>query len=219
VTRRITIIQGRPDAVGGHLCHALADAYAGGAEQAGHVVRRLEVARLDFPLLRTRAEFETGVPPADIRIAQAAILRAEQLVLVYPLCLGTMPALLKGFLEQTFRPDFAFGSGAQGLGSGRLKGRSARIVVTMGMPAFVYRWYFGGHSLKSLKRNVLGFCGIRPIRTSLFGIETANEARRRRWLMAMRGHGQSGRRRQSRLPAIPVPAKTHSATIRHIQLT
>ncbi len=191
MTRRITIIQGHPDPAGGHLCHALADAYAAGADEAGHAVRRIEVARLDFPLLRTQAEFETGAPPGDLRPAQEAIGWAEQLVIVYPLWLGTMPALLKGFLEQALRPGFAFELKPKGLWVKRLKGRSARIVVTMGMPAFFYRWYFGAHSLKSLERNILGFCGIRPIRASLFGrVETVADGRRQRWLATMRRHGR-----------------------------
>lgn len=77
-----------------------------------------------------------------------------------------MPALLKAFLEQVLRPDFEFGKGAQTrLPARLLKGKSARVVVTLGMPALVYRWYFGAHSLKSLQRNVLGLCGIRPVRT------------------------------------------------------
>jgi putative NADPH-quinone reductase len=194
MARRITIIQGHPDPAGGHLCHALADAYAAGADEAGHAVRRIEVARLDFPLLRSQAEFETGAPSADIRAAQEAIGWGEQLVLVYPLWLGTMPALLKGFLEQTFRPGFAFETRPKDLRAKRLKGRSARIAVTMGMPAFFYRWYFGAHSLKSLERNILGFCGIRPIRASLFGmVEAAADARRQRWLATMRAHGRQAR--------------------------
>jgi putative NADPH-quinone reductase len=193
MARRITIIQGHPDPAGGHLCHALADAYAAGADEAGHAVRRVEVAGLDFPLLRTQAEFETAAPPADIRAAQEAIAWAEQLVIAYPLWLGTMPALLKGFLEQVFRPGFVFETEPKRLWTKRLKGRSARIVVTMGMPAFFYRWYFGAHSLKSLERNVLGFCGIRPIRESLFGmVEAASDARRRRWLATMRSYGRKG---------------------------
>jgi Flavodoxin-like fold len=64
-----------------------------------------------------------------------------------------MPTLLKGFLEQALRPGFAFKTGNQGWGS-LLKGRSARIVVTMGMPAFIYRWYFGAHGLKRLERSI-----------------------------------------------------------------
>ena len=52
--QRILLIQGHPDAVTSHLGHALADAYAHGAESVGHVVRRAEVAKLDFPLLRSQ---------------------------------------------------------------------------------------------------------------------------------------------------------------------
>jgi len=115
-------------------------------------------------------------------------------VIVYPLWLGTMPALLKGFLEQALRPGFAFDPRSRSLWARPLKGRSARIVVTMGMPALVYRWYFGAHSLKSLERNILGFCGIRPIRESLFGmVDAAGEARRGRWLERLRAYGQRAR--------------------------
>jgi putative NADPH-quinone reductase len=120
MARRISIIQGHPDPSGGRLCHALADAYAGGAEEAGHEVRRVEVARLEFPLLRTQAEFEAGAAPPEIQIAQEAIRWAEHLVIVYPLWLGTMPALLKGFLEQAFRPGFAFDTKPKGLWNRRL---------------------------------------------------------------------------------------------------
>lgn len=191
---RITIIQGHPDPGGGHLCHALAAAYAAGAATAGHEVRQIEIATLQVPLLRTKAEFETGTPPPDARAAQQAIEWAQHLVIVYPLWLGTMPALLKGFLEQTFRPGFAFATDATGPWSKRLKGRSARIVVTMGMPALAYRWYFGAHGLKSLERSILGFCGIRPIRESLFGmVEAADDRKRERWLAKMRAHGRRAR--------------------------
>lgn len=74
-------------------------------------------------------------------------------MLFYPLWHGDVPALLKGFLEQVFRPGLARAA-EPGQRKG-LAGRSAHIVVTMGMPAFVYRWYFGTHSLKSLERNIL----------------------------------------------------------------
>ena len=108
MAKRILIIDGHPDPEPQRLCHGLANAYASGAVDAGHEVRRLELHSLDFPLLRSEADFETGKPPAPIATAQADISWAEHIVIVYPLWLGTMPALLKGFLEQTIRPDFAF---------------------------------------------------------------------------------------------------------------
>jgi putative NADPH-quinone reductase len=179
---RIVIIQGHPDPGGGHLCHALADAYAAGAEAVGHAVTRIDVATLEFPWLRTKEAFESGPPPAVLVPSQEAIAQADHLLVVYPLWLGTMPAVLKAFFEQVFRPGFAFALGGKAW-SRRLKGKSARIVVTMGMPALVYRWYFGAHGLKSLERSILGFCGIGPIRESLFGmIEAASAAKRDKWL-------------------------------------
>src|SRR3546814_3372437 len=76
-------------------------------------------------------------------------------VILYPLWLGDVPALLKGFLEQILRPDFAIDEGSTGMSAKLLTGRSARIIVTMGMPAPIYRLFFRAHSLKSLDRNLL----------------------------------------------------------------
>jgi len=73
--------------------------------------------------------------------------------------LGAMPGPLKGFFEQVFRPGFAFQTGSRGFPKKHLKGKSARVVI---MPAAIYRWYFGAHRLKNLKRNILGFCSIAP---------------------------------------------------------
>lgn len=190
---RILIIQGHPDPAGGHYGHALADAYADSAEAAGHTVERLAVADLEFPLLQTPADFTRGEPPDSIANTQAAIERAEHIVLIYPLWLGTMPALLKGFLEQVFRPGFAFSYGTKGFPKGRLTGRSARVVVTMGMPAFAYRWWFGAHSLRSLERNILRFCGIRPVRDSVVGSVEKSAAHRDKWLARMRKLGARAR--------------------------
>lgn len=181
--RRIALIQGHPDPAGGHLDHALADSYAAGASAAGHELRRIEIAALDFPLLRNKAEFEHGPTPPGLAAAQTTIAWAEHLVFVYPIWLGDMPALLKGFLEQTLRPGFAFDYLEDGKVAMRLKGKSARLVVTMAMPALAYRWYYGAVSVKSFERHILKFIGIGPIARSLYGqAETASDAERRAWL-------------------------------------
>lgn len=193
MTRRIAIIQGHPDPRGNHFGHALAQAYAQSASAAGHELRRIEVAKLDFPLLRTKEEFEKGTPPESIREAQETIRWADHLVILYPLWHGGMPALLKAFLEQVFRHGFAMTTEGRGWPKKLLKGKSARIVVTTGMPAFFYRWYFGAHSLKSFRRNILGFSGIGPIRTSLIGMVEGSDARRRKWLETMRALGRGCR--------------------------
>lgn len=195
MSRTIAIIQGHPDAAGNHLGHALAQAYAQGAADAGHDVRTLTVAKLDFPLLRTMDEWNNGAPVESIRYAQEAIAKADHLLIIYPLWLGSMPAILKAFFEQVFRPGFAMSKAGSGKAWKKLlSGKSARIVVTMGMPGFVYRWYFRSHSVKSLKRNILGFCGIGPVRQSIIGmVENPDSARREQWLVQMRALGGAAR--------------------------
>ncbi len=195
MSKFITIIQGHPDGDTHHFCHALADEYAKGCEDGGHEVRRIEVARLEFPLLRTKDEFEKGMPPDSIKQAQDAIQWAVHLVIAYPLWLGSMPALLKAFFEQAFRPGVAFEYQAHGKMAKKLfTGKSARVVVTMGMPAFVYRWFFMAHSLRSLERNIFAFCGIRPTRATLIGqVEGMNEQQRAAWLDRLRALGDAGR--------------------------
>ena len=178
----ITIIQGHPDGGGKHLCHALADAYCKGARNGRHSIRVVDIGKTPFPLLRTKDEFEHGTVPPELDDARAAIAWADHLVLIYPLWLGEMPAIVKGFLEQVMRPGFAFEVSGKGW-SPKLRGKTARVVVTMGMPAVVYRWFFGAHGLRSLRRNILSFVGIKPVRSTLLGlVESVSAKRRARWL-------------------------------------
>jgi len=191
--RRIAVIQGHPDPEPKHLCRALAEAYADAAFRAGHEVKQIDLARLDFPFLRTQADFEQGAVPDSLKPAQMAILGAEHIVLVFPLWLGTMPALVKAFLEQVLRPGFAFSYQASGFPAKKLTGRSARLVVTMGMPVFAYRWWFLAHGVKCLERSILGGVGIHPIRESFFGgVGNARDTTRQKWLEQMRDLGRRG---------------------------
>jgi putative NADPH-quinone reductase len=182
--KRVLLIQGHPDTAGGHLCRALEEAYAAGAAEGGHELRRIDVATLDFPLLKSEDEWEHGALPPALRQAQQDILWSQHLVFFFPLWLGDVPALLKGFLEQVARPGFAFAGDARHPFSKKgLTGRSARLVVTMGMPAFVYRVFFRAHSVKSLRRNVLGFVGIAPVGDTLIGMTgTLKPRQAARWL-------------------------------------
>jgi putative NADPH-quinone reductase len=160
---------------------------------AGHETRTVSVAELDFPLLRSKQDWDSGQAPAAIANAQQAIRWAEHLLIIHPLWIGSMPALLKAFFEQALRPGFAMGTSANGNWTKLLAGRSARVVVTMGMPAIVYRFWFGAHGLKSLTQN-LALVGIAPARSTLIGmIEGIDDAKRQRWLEHMRALGKRAR--------------------------
>jgi putative NADPH-quinone reductase len=189
---RICIIQGHPTPGGGHFCHALGDAYVKGAVSAGHQTKTIAVGEIDFPLLRSKQDWDSGEAPVAIASAQETISWAEHIVVIHPLWVGMMPALLKGFIEQTLRPGFAMRPSATGGWTKLLTGRSARVVVTMGMPTLVYRWYFGAHALKSLTQN-LALVGIRPCRHTLIGmVEGMTREKGRTWLERLRELGRRG---------------------------
>ena len=191
--KHILVIDAHPDPARGRLVHALADQYAGAAEAGGHLVQVVRLCELEFPWLRSAKEFAAR-PPGIIASQQQHIRWADHVVIVYPLWLGSMPALLKAYLEQVMRPGFAFAYGnGKGLPMKLLSGKSARIVVTMGMPSLFYKLYYRSHSVRSLARNILGFVGFKPVRVSLIGnVEGSAGARTRciKELLAVAGRGE-----------------------------
>lgn len=187
MSRHILILDGHPDVRPERLGRALVEAYAQGARGAGHEVRILQVAPLQLPLLKSAEDFAA---PASNSVAaiQADIRWAHHLVIFHPLWLGSAPAVLKGFFEQVFRYGFAL-SQAQPLAL-PLRGRTARVVVTMGMPALLYRLLFGTFGVRSLERSVLNLSGIWPVRHSLLGSVGQDDPQRRLgWLRRMRRLG------------------------------
>lgn len=172
-------------------CEALGERYAKGAEEGGHQVRLFLTSKMKFdPILH---EGFTQVQPLeqDLKEAHDAILAADHLVLIFPLWLGTLPAILKGFLERVMQPDLVESS-KQHRFTKLLKGKSARIIVTMGMPRFVYRWWFKEYALKMLRRNILGFLGVARVRSIIFGnVDRAGMRRRQRWLKNVEQLGRS----------------------------
>ncbi|TCT06186.1 NAD(P)H-dependent oxidoreductase [Aquabacter spiritensis] len=191
--RRILIIDGHPDPEGGHLCHALVAAYRAGAEAAGHAVRQVDAARLDVPFVRSQEEWRLPTRQPVVAQAQADMVWAEHVVLVFPLWLGDMPAAMKHGLEHLSSGGAMIERDAAGRWHKKLSGRSARMIVTMGMPALIYRLFYFSHALRSLRRNILGFSGLSPVRESLFGnVEGPDRAAARaRWIADVRHLGET----------------------------
>ena len=193
MSRNVFILDGHPDPADDRLIHALAAAYREGAQAGNHTVHVIRLADLAFPVLRSQADYDKGEPVDCVRQCQDLMTWADHVVILYPLWLGSMPALLKALLEQVLRPGFAFSTLELGKWPVKfLSGKSARIVITMGMPAPIYRWYFRAHSLRSLQRNILKFVGFRSIRSTLIGnVADLSKARRTQWLDNLRALGRA----------------------------
>jgi putative NADPH-quinone reductase len=177
---RIAIVVGHPRT--GSYCEALGEHYAQGARAKGHEATVFVAGKMNFnPILHEGFERVQPLEP-DLQAAHDVIRSADHLVIIFPLWLGGMPAILKGFLERVLQPDLVEPA-KQHKFVRLLKGKSARIIITMGMPAIVYRWWYREYALKMLRRNILGGMGVSPIRSTIHGgIEMVSRRRRERWL-------------------------------------
>ena len=185
--KKILVIQGHPRSES--LCGSIAREYAAGAQQGGSQVDMLDLPQLQFdPILREGYKADQQLEP-DLVKAQQLIRDADHLVFVFPSWWASMPALLKGFLDRVFLPGFAFKYQKKSpLPEKLLKGKTARIFITMDAPGWYYRWFNRAPGLRLLKFGTLEFCGVKPVKYNIFGpvrgapekrlLKFLNEARR-----------------------------------------
>ena len=128
-----------------------------------------------------------------------------------------MPALLKGFIDRVLLPGYAF-KYRQGssLWDKLLAGRSAELLVTMDSPPWYFRWVTRMPGHHQMKKAILEFCGISPVRVHSFGpVRSASPHQLAQWVDAARQLGARQARRappdRSARPVVP-PSATASAT-------
>jgi len=190
---RIVIIVGHPRA--GSYCEALGEAYARGARASGHEATLINLSELSFDAVQ-RKGFATPEPlEPELAQAQAAIGAAAHTVWIWPIWLGFPPALLKGFLERVLTGGFAYEKlPGPPFYLPLLTGRSARVIVTMEMPALMYMLLAGARSARTFSKQILQFVGIKPVRRTYFGmVDHVDDAKRRRWLVKVEAMGRDAR--------------------------
>lgn len=179
---KVLVVQAHPRA--DSLCGALASSYAAGARGAGHEVRTLELGALTFdPVLHQGFKGDQPLEP-DLQKAQQDLAWADHLAFVYPVWWGAPPATLKGFVDRTFLPGFAFKYRPDSsLWDKLLRGKSARLIVTADSPGWWLSLVAGNPAVKHMKASVLDFCGVAPVRTTVFAqVRASTPARREGWL-------------------------------------
>ncbi|MCG2777653.1 MAG: NAD(P)H-dependent oxidoreductase [Desulfobacterales bacterium] len=188
--KKILIVQGNPDK--NSFCDALAEAYKKVAFDANAEVKEINIREIEFnPNLafgyKKRVELEQGLIES-----QHLIKWADHLVFVYPTWWGTMPALLKGFIDRVFLPGFGFQYRDDSVWWDKLlKGKSARLIVTMDTPPWYFRLIYGQPGHKAMKKSTLGFCGIKPVRISSIGpVKHSKKSKRISWLTQVQKLGE-----------------------------
>lgn len=188
--KKILVINGHPDKES--LCHELALSYKRGADISGATCKVINLIDLQYdPILRFGYRKRTELEP-DLLMMQQELLNADHLVFVYPTWWGTYPALLKGFIDRVFLPKFAFKYRENSLLWDKLlKGKTARLIVTMDTPVWYYRLIFKSPGHNSLKKGILGFCGIKPVKITTFApVKSNSRVKINRWIEKVELIGQ-----------------------------
>jgi NAD(P)H dehydrogenase (quinone) len=181
------------------FCSALAKAYADGAVSSGHYLKTLNLRDLDLDKYLRYGHDKLYVPEGDVVKAQELISWSDHMVFVYPTWWAGLPALLRLFFEMVFSPGFAFKyhdrMGKKIVSWDKLlKGKTARIISTMDAPPWYYKWIIGDPAGKIMKRGILGFSGISPVKTTYFGsVKLSTESQREVWLKAVQNLGKKER--------------------------
>lgn len=162
----VLMIDGHPDE--NRLLGDLLDIYQAGLPWDTRVAR-IAIRDLDFdPVLHRGYDVVQELEP-DLETAWQAMLMADHIVVAFPLWWGGEPAKMKGFWDRLLLPTRAFDTTEGILPVGLLAGRSSDVLVTMGGPPLLLRTVLFDPIAHRMKRQVLGFCGISPVRTHYFG--------------------------------------------------
>lgn len=164
-------------------CGALAEAYTRGAEEAGAHVKRLLIADMQFEKNVLAASPEEQFLEPDILKAKDLITWANHLVFIYPTWWGSVPSLLKAFLERTIIPGFAFRELQFDAYEKKLSPRTAQLITTMDTPLFVYKLFYGSPGTKALTNATLKFCGVSPVRKMhISPVKHSTRKKKEQWL-------------------------------------
>ena len=180
--KKILVINGHPDKESYN--YAIADAYIKGAKTSGAEVQEIRIRELDFnPNLEYGYRKRTELEP-DLLAAQEKLKWADHIVWIYPVWWGSVPAMMKGFLDRVLLPGFAFKKREGSIWWDKfLTDKSARIICTLDQPGWFYRVFNGAPSHHAMKKLTCGFIGIAPVRiTTIAPLRLSTDVFRKKWL-------------------------------------
>ncbi|MCW5515057.1 NAD(P)H-dependent oxidoreductase [Muriicola sp. Z0-33] len=191
--KKILIINGHPDEESFNF--AIAEAYKKGAQSSGAIIQEINIRELSFnPNLQFGYRQRTDLEP-DLLEAQEKIKWADHLVWVYPVWWGSVPGIMKGFLDRVLLPGFAFKKREGSVWWDKyLTGKSARIISTLDQPAWFYFLINHRPSYFAMKKLTLNFIGVSPVRATTIGpIRLSKPAYRSKWLKKIEKLGRKNR--------------------------
>jgi len=190
---RIFVMNAHPDP--GSFCDQIVDAYVGGGNLGGHDVTAVAIRDLRFDLVLRGGYSDSRVLEPDLVEQQRLLQWCEHLVIVSPNWWWSAPALLKGYIDRVFIPEFAMRYRDHlPYVEPLLRGRSARVIYTQNAPRLAGVLFRGDLFWQWIKRAVLRHCGFSPVRrTVLYEAQHVSPSSRERFLSTVRELGRRGR--------------------------
>ena len=175
---KIYILLGHPDK--DSFNGAIAEIYAKRSKELGHEVRVQKLGDMSFDPILWKGYKQVQDLEPDLKQAQENILWCEKWVIIYPIWWGSLPALLKGFIDRTLYSGFAYKYHEDDpFWDKLLKGREGELITTCDAPRWWIWWKYRNSDLNALKRATLQFCGINPVKvTRIDRLKYRNENQR-----------------------------------------
>ncbi|MCV3271831.1 NAD(P)H-dependent oxidoreductase [Roseobacter sp. WL0113] len=194
--KRIFVLNGHPAQTS--LNRHLAETYAAAARKAGHEVRLTHLADMEFDPDHGFAGYAQHKPlEAVLQAFRSDVEWAEHMVLTTPMWWGGLPAKLKGLIDRTFLPGWAFDTRNRnriGMPRPMLGGRTARAIVTSDSPDLFFALMYRKALLRQIRGQIFNFVGMRPAKTThLAPVGEANAGTIEGWQRQIDALGAAGR--------------------------
>jgi NAD(P)H dehydrogenase (quinone) len=163
----ILIITAHPSSKG--FSHRIANAYMDAATTKGHKVEILDLyksPRQDFLTFEDKHDER----PEEVTIRksyQDKIALADELVFVHPMWWGSMPAIMKNWIDVNFSGGFSH-TYKNGKPVPLLTAKRAKVFITSDAPAFLYWILFKPYAI-TWTFIILRFVGIKTDCVKLYG--------------------------------------------------
>lgn len=189
--KNIVILCGHPDKES--FTGSIADYYQMAAEEAGHVVQRVNIGELNFDPILHKGYKEIQPLEPDLKALQEKFLWANHIVIVYPNWWCTMPAILKGLFDRFWLPGFAFNFNKQTKQIEKhLKGRTGRVIILSGSHSPFKTWWQFGDYTNEIQYGIMEFAGIRTAVSAYGPCEKVDDKVREKWGKEVAELGRKG---------------------------
>lgn len=166
--------------------YSLREAIVGKLQEMGHQVQDRDLYTLQFNPVLSLEEYTatmTGEFQEDVKVEQEYIEWADYLIFIYPLWWGTLPALLKGYIDRVFAYGFAYQMD-DGDVKKLLTGKKAILFTTMGNSDGHYREVQMYDAMnKTVDEGIFEYVGIEVLEHKYFASVTSVDDETRKQML------------------------------------